>query len=130
MPARRKQPSILTEEMRYKLLRLLHANPDLSQRDLADALGISLGKVNYCMSALIARGLIKASNFKNSKNKAAYVYLLTPRGFEERARVTARFLRIKMQEYETLESEIEQLRSEVEQHAAERNHTSRAESAG
>lgn len=114
MPARGKQSSVLTEEVRYKLLRLLHANPNLSQRDVARALGISLGKVNYCISALVGKGWIKASNFKNSRNKAAYIYLLTPRGFDERARVTARFLRTKMQEYEALESEIRQLRSEVE----------------
>jgi EPS-associated MarR family transcriptional regulator len=114
MPARGKQSSVLTEEVRYKLLRLLHANPNLSQRDVARALGISLGKVNYCISALVDKGWIKASNFKNSRNKAAYIYLLTPRGFDERARVTARFLRTKMQEYEVLESEIRQLRSEVE----------------
>jgi EPS-associated MarR family transcriptional regulator len=120
----------LTEEVRYKLLRLLHSNPDLSQRDLAAALGISLGKVNYCLSALIGRGLIKASNFKNSRNKAAYIYLLTPRGFEERARVTARFLRIKMQEYEALEHEIKQLRSEVERNDAERVDACRAQGAG
>jgi EPS-associated MarR family transcriptional regulator len=108
---------MLTEEVRYKLLKLLEPNPQLSQREVARELGISLGKVNYCLKALIDRGWIKAANFKNSKNKTAYMYLLTPRGFEEKARVTARFLQSRVQEYEALRAEIEQLRSEAERSA-------------
>ena len=108
---------MLTEEVRYRLLKLLEPNPQLSQRDVAQELGISLGKVNYCLRALADRGWIKAANFKNSKNKTAYMYLLTPRGFEEKARVTARFLQSKMREYEALKTEIEQIRSEAERHA-------------
>ena len=108
---------MLTEEVRYKLLKLLEPNPQLSQREVARELGISLGKVNYCLKALIDRGWIKAGNFKNSKNKTAYMYLLTPRGFEEKTRVTTRFLQIKMREYEALKNEIEQLRSEAERQA-------------
>jgi EPS-associated MarR family transcriptional regulator len=111
---------MLSEEVRYKLLRLLEPNPSLSQREVARELGISLGKVNYCLKALVNKGLIKAANFKNSKNKAAYMYLLTPRGLEEKARVTTRFLQIKMQEYKALRQEIEQIRQEAEREARSR----------
>jgi EPS-associated MarR family transcriptional regulator len=105
---------MLSEEVRYKLLKLLEPNPQLSQREVAKELGISLGKVNYCLKALVDKGWIKAANFKNSANKTAYMYLLTPRGFEEKSRVTARFLQIKVREYEALRAEIEQLRDEAE----------------
>lgn len=108
---------MLTEEIRYRLLKLLEPNPRLSQRQLARELGISLGKVNYCLNALVAKGWIKVANFKNSRNKSAYMYLLTPRGFEEKARVTARFLQTKMQEYQALKNEIEQVREEAERQA-------------
>jgi EPS-associated MarR family transcriptional regulator len=111
---------MLTEEVRYKLLKLLEPNPQLSQREVAKALGISLGKVNYCLKALADRGLIKAANFKNSQNKTAYMYLLTPRGIEEKARVTARFLQTRMREYEALRAEIELLRDEAERLAQQR----------
>jgi len=82
---------MLTDEVRYRLLKVIEANPGLSQRQVARALGISLGKVNYCLNALISKGLIKVTNFKNSNNKAAYLYLLTPRGLKEKTRVTGRF---------------------------------------
>jgi len=104
---------VLTDEVRYKLLRILQANPELSQRQVARALGISLGKTNYCLKALIERGLVKATNFRNHENKVLYTYYLTPRGIEEKARVTVRFLQRKMQEYEALQVEIEQIRNEV-----------------
>lgn len=106
---------MLPEELRYKLLKLLGPNPQLSQRELARELGMSLGKVNYCLRALIDKGWIKAANFKNSRNKIAYMYLLTPRGLEEKARLTARFLQIRMREYEALRDEIEQIRTEAAQ---------------
>ena len=106
--------------MRYQVMRLLEANPELSQRDVARALGISLGKVNYCVQALVRKGWIKATNFKNSHHKAAYMYLLTPRGIEEKARVTARFLQTRMREYEALRAEIELLRVEAERLAQQR----------
>ena len=77
-------------------------------------LGISLGKVNYCLQALTRKGWIKAPNFKNSHHKAAYMYLLTPHGVEEKARLTVQYLRIKMREYEKLRLEIEQMRREAE----------------
>jgi len=105
---------VLTEETHYKLMRLIQANPELSQREVARELGVSLGKVNYCLRALVRRGWIKAANFKNSRNKAAYMYLLTPRGIEQKASLTVRFLKIKMNEYERLKVEIEQIRREAE----------------
>lgn len=101
------------EEFHYKLLKVLQENPDLSQRELAREVGLSLGKTNYCMRALIGKGFVKASNFRNSQNKVAYAYLLTPRGIEEKIHATAYFLRRKVAEYEALEKEIEQLRDEV-----------------
>jgi EPS-associated MarR family transcriptional regulator len=101
--------------MYYKLLRLLEAHPQMSQRDAARELGISLGKVNYCVQALIHKGWLKAARFRNSHNKKAYMYLLTPHGLEEKAKLTMRFLEIKMREYETLRAEIEQMRRESSQ---------------
>ena len=106
---------MLGDETRLKLMRLLEANPELSQRDAARELGISLGKVNYGLQALIQKGWVKASRFKNSHNKAAYMYLLTPRGIEEKASLTVSFLQLKMREYEALRTEIEQIRAEFEQ---------------
>ena len=105
--------AMLTDEYRYKILKLLSENPHISQRELSRELGISLGKVNYCIHALIEKGIVKASNFKNSQNKQAYAYLLTPKGIEDKAKVTARFLNRKLAEYETLQTEIEVLRREV-----------------
>ncbi len=97
------------------LLKTLEGNPSLSQRDLAKRLGISLGKVNYCLNALVEKGCLKINNFRNSENKLAYAYVLTPRGIEERARMTVHFLRHKMGEYERLKAEIEALRLDAEQ---------------
>lgn len=105
---------MLTDETRYKLLRLLESNPKLSQRDVAREFGMSLGKINYCLRALMRAGWIKARRFKNSQNKVAYRYLLTPRGIEQKAALTATFLQRKMREYALLRAEIEQLRRETE----------------
>ncbi len=105
---------MISDETRYELIRLLEANPEMSQRDVARELGISLGKTNYCLRALTQKGLIKAANFKNSQNRIAYMYLLTPRGIEEKAKLTLRFLQRKMREYEILRVEIKQLQREVE----------------
>lgn len=99
----------------YGLLKTLEDNPSLSQRDLAKRLGISLGKVNFCLNALVEKGCLKVNNFRNSENKLAYAYVLTPRGIEEKARMTVLFLRRKVQEYEQLRSEIEELKREAEQ---------------
>jgi EPS-associated MarR family transcriptional regulator len=108
---------IPNEEVRYKLMRLLGENPETSQRMAARELGISLGKVNYCLDALIRKGWIKAVNFKNSKSKAAYMYLLTPRGIKEKTKFTAEFLQIKTREYEELRIEIEKMRREAAESA-------------
>jgi EPS-associated MarR family transcriptional regulator len=104
---------MLSDEMRLKLMRLVEANPRASQRQVAREFGISLGKVNYCLQALVHRGWVKAGRFRTSRNKVAYRYLLTPRGIEAKARLTVRFLRIKMREYEALRGEIELLRREA-----------------
>ena len=85
----------------------------MSQRDIARELGVSLGKANYCLRALMETGLIKANNFKNNRHKKAYMYFLTPRGITEKARATANFLERKLAEYEALQREIEHLRQEV-----------------
>ena len=103
------------ESTNYDLLKTLEDNPSLSQRDLAKRLGVSLGKVNYCLNALVEKGCLKVNNFRNSENKLAYAYVLTPRGIEERARMTVHFLRHKVQEYERLRAEIEELKREAEQ---------------
>jgi EPS-associated MarR family transcriptional regulator len=104
---------VTTGDMHYKLMRLLETNPEMSQREAARELGISLGKVNYCLRALIHNGWIKAARFTNSQNKAAYMYLLTPRGLEQKASMTLRFLKLKMAEYEMLRAEIRQMRREA-----------------
>lgn len=104
---------MLTDEYRYKILKILEANPEISQRDMARVLGVSLGRTNFCLKALIERGLLKATNFRNSSNKLAYMYFLTPKGIEEKSVITARFLKIKMQEYANLEAEIEELRRDA-----------------
>lgn len=104
---------MLTDEYRCKILRILEEDPDISQRELARALGISLGRANFCLQALIEKGWIKVNNFKNSNNKKAYMYLLTRRGVAEKARVTSRFLERKVAEYEALKREIEQLQREA-----------------
>jgi EPS-associated MarR family transcriptional regulator len=108
---------MLSDEVRYSLLRLLEANPTMSQRDVARQLGMSLGKVNFCVQALVEKGMLKATNFKNSQRKSAYMYFLTPRGIEEKAQVTARFLKQKVQEYEELRADIARIREEVRRNA-------------
>ena len=101
-------------ETHYQLLRYIETHPEATQRELAEALGVSLGKANYCLKALMEKGLIKARNFKNSHNKRAYLYHLTPMGIDAKARITARFLQRKLAEYEALRQEIETLQTEVE----------------
>lgn len=104
------KPVPAADELRYHLLRLLEKNPSLSQRGIATELGISLGKVNYCLRALIMRGFVKARNFKNNRNKVGYLYLLTPRGFEAKARIAYRFLIQRIAEVEGLQQEIAAMR--------------------
>lgn len=103
----------LHEESHLKVLRLLESDPSLSQRELSQALGVSLGKTNYCIRALLDKGLIKMQNFRNSDNKLAYAYLLTPAGITAKADLARRFLVKKQEEYETLRQEIERLQKEV-----------------
>jgi len=105
--------SVLSDENRYKILKLLERNPEVSQREIATELGISLGKTNYCLKALVEKGLIKAGNFSRSKRKGAYTYFLTPKGIDEKAKVTLRFLRIKKVEFNKLQLEIDELRVEA-----------------
>ncbi len=104
---------MLTDEYRYKILKLLEDQPKISQRDLAKNLGISLGKANFCLKALIGIGLIKATNFRNSQNKLAYMYLLTPTGIEAKSSITLLFLKAKLLEYEKLQVEISNLSRET-----------------
>lgn len=97
-----------------KVLRHFEDNPEITQRELAKELGVSLGKANYCVRALIEKGWVKVMNFKNSNNKSAYAYLLTPKGIEHKAQITVQYLRRKIAEYESLKLEIAQLQSEME----------------
>jgi EPS-associated MarR family transcriptional regulator len=103
----------LESEEVLKVLREITKNPEMTQRELSSRLGISLGKVNFLLKALIDKGHIKMDNFKKSNNKSAYLYFLTPKGVEEKARITYRFLRRKLREYDELEQEIRRLEQEV-----------------
>jgi len=105
---------MLDETTHYSLLKTLEENPGLSQRELAKRLGVSLGKINFCLNALADKGSVKMSNFRNSENKLAYAYLLTPQGIESKARMTVEFLKYKVQEFERLRAEIEELQREAE----------------
>jgi EPS-associated MarR family transcriptional regulator len=104
----------MEDGLHYKLLKVLEENPDVTQRELAARLGISLGKANYCLRALMGRGLVKMDNFRRNPNKMGYVYLLTPSGIEEKARFAVSFLRLKLHEFDALKAEIERLQLEVE----------------
>ena len=105
---------MLDDDTRYRLLRLLTEHPNHSQRELASELGLSLGKTNYCLRALIERGWVKVQNFRNSQNKLGYAYVLTPSGAIAKLRATTDFLRRKQDEFSRLEREIAQLRLEVQ----------------
>ncbi len=103
----------MNESVRYHVLKQIQDNPEITQRELAGITGVSLGKVNYCLKALVDKGYIKAVNFKNSRKKSAYLYMLTPQGIEEKTMVTGRFLKRKMAEYDRLKKEIEELHREA-----------------
>ena len=106
---------MLSDEQHYQLLKALEDNPNTSQRELAREVGYSLGKINYCLQALKGKGLVKAENFRNSTNKTAYLYKLTPAGISEKATITRRFLAQKLKEHEQLQRDIETLKQEVAQ---------------
>jgi len=104
----------LQEDTKFRLMQLLHDNPQISQREMAKALGISFGGINYCLNALIEKGMVKINNFSQNQNKFGYAYLLTPSGISEKALLTGRFLNRKLQEYEALKAEIKALQLEIE----------------
>ena len=105
---------MLDDGLCYQLLNLLSSKPAMSQRAIAASLGLSLGKINYALKALIEKGFIKAEEFCSSKNKKAYSYILTPKGLEEKANVTIRYFKKKMREYECLQRELEELKNQVD----------------
>ena len=99
------------QQSKYQILKSLEQDSNLTQRQLSEGLGISLGKVNYCLKSLIQKGFVKINNFKNSKNKTQYSYLLTPSGIEEKTKLTIEFLKTKTKEYEALKEEVEKLKN-------------------
>ena len=118
MTERKKQ---IGNEIELRLLAKLQANPDMSQRGLAADLGVSLGSVNYCLKALVAKGFVKAESFSKSPNKFGYAYLLTPSGIAAKSRLTASFLKRKQAEYNQLKKEIADLQAQVQKDRAARH---------
>ena len=116
----------IQEDTHFRIMSILLDNPDLTQRELADKLGMSVGGLNYCLNALIHKGFVKMANFSKSKNKFKYVYLLTPQGIAEKLALTSRFLKRKMEEYDALKVEIEALKAEVGDDQAEGQKTQQA----
>ena len=106
---------MINQELEYRALKILEQRPDLTQRQLSQALGVSLGKTNYLLKSLIDVGWVKLENFQKSDNKWGYAYLLTPSGVAEKAAITLRFLNRKKQEYNDLQLEIARLQEEVRQ---------------
>lgn len=104
----------MTEERQLNALRMLEENPKMSQRELAEALGVSVGAANYCLRALVEKGWLKLENFQKNPNKLGYLYLLTPMGLAAKAQLTTKFLRQKVFEYEALRAEIIRLQAEVD----------------
>ena len=112
MPENTKQHKTQQERF-FRVMQALHESPDLSQREIATQLGMSLGGLNYCLNALIDKGLVKLDNFSHSKHKLKYAYILTPAGLAQKMAMTSGFLKRKLAEYETLKAEIERLQQEV-----------------
>ncbi|NRP15036.1 MarR family EPS-associated transcriptional regulator [Marinobacterium sp. xm-a-152] len=112
-PTKNSQANASQEELKLRVMRVIEENPTATQREIAQELNVSLGGVNYCLKALVDRGLVKLSNFAKSERKMGYAYILTPEGVSEKAKITVRFLKRKMAEYELLQQEIEQLKFEV-----------------
>lgn len=102
------------DEDHLRVLRILGTNPHMNQRNLSDALGVSLGKTNYCLRSLLDKGFIKVQNFRSHQNKLSYAYLLTPKGIKKKSELTVRFLKLKIAEYEDLKKEIEVLKKETD----------------
>jgi len=105
--------NLYEKEIRYRLLKILDKDPNLTQRQMAQKMGISLGKVNYCLSELAKKGFIKINRFKASKIKIKYIYMLTPKGLEEKGRLTLSFLKLKLSEYEEIKRQVRDLATEV-----------------
>lgn len=101
------------EDTYFRVMRILQKNPDITQRELAERLGVSVGRLNYCLKALKEMGWVKIQRFSQSKNKLGYAYNLTPRGIAEKAALASRFLMRKNAEFEALKAEIEIIKSEV-----------------
>ena len=104
--------SKIQEDAQYRVLRLLHDNPEMSQRELSKAVGVSVGRTHYLLNSLIEKGLVKLGNFTAAEDKRRYAYILTPKGLSEKAAITRRFLARRMVEYEALKAEIEALQAE------------------
>lgn len=104
----------MDEEIRYKILSILKDDPSLTQREMMQQIGVSLGKVNYCVSALVKRGQIRVERFKNHSNKTAYLYHITPSGLKSFTSLSLRFLKIKLKEYEQIKAQIESLYQQVQ----------------
>ena len=102
-----------TKDIKLDLLLKLESNPNCTQRELAQEMGVSLGKINYCLKKMIEKGWVKLSNFGNNPNKVSYIYLLTPKGIKQKARLTFKFLAIKLEEYEILKNEISKLKKDA-----------------
>jgi len=103
-------------DLHFRALHVLEDNPELSQRELAKTVGVSLGRINYCLKALVEKGQLKINNFTNNKNKSVYLYLLTPRGVKEKTKLTSGFLKRKLNEYELLRKEIDSLQLTIKRH--------------
>lgn len=103
----------MNDELQHSIFKIIEKDPSINQRELSKALGISLGKANYCLRALVGKGWVKVNNFRNNRNKLSYAYILTPAGIEEKASVTMRYLRRKMEEYDALKKAVEELKKEV-----------------
>lgn len=119
MSSRRSQ---LQEDTYFRVMRILQEDPDITQRELAQKLGVSVSGLNYCLKALIEKGWVKMQNFSDSKNKFGYVYILTPGGIAQKTLLAGRFLKRKMEEYEALSAEIKSLRREAQADAQSQDH--------
>ncbi|UYP67510.1 MarR family EPS-associated transcriptional regulator [Thalassobacter stenotrophicus] len=104
----------LQEDTHFRVLRLLQENPEMSQRELAEAVGVSVGGIHYVLNALIDKGLVKLGNFTAAEDKRRYAYVLTPKGIREKSLLTGKFLKRKLQEYEALKAEIDELASVID----------------